>query len=166
MLLVSAFPCLGKTTLYKINKQVIFDSEFNETKSIKELNEEQIFHFFRACADIVELRNKNSNSLVQFITDDDRLLQELYIRGIKPILVFPDIFDESYLKEYRKKVIERSGKEWFEQVVRPKIQLLPDRIQKYSKLGYEIRYINHTNPYLENVIDFSEEIKRYRQTDS
>ena len=31
--IISAFPCLGKTTLYQLNKKKIFDREFNESRS-------------------------------------------------------------------------------------------------------------------------------------
>lgn len=125
---ISAYPCLGKTTLYNLNKTKIIDSEFNESRSVQNMNERQIDKFFKACADIIELRIESNACEVLFTTEDDRLLTELCSRNVKPILVFPDAFDKEYMKEYKEKVLRRSGFAWWERVIQPEIKDLPNRI--------------------------------------
>lgn len=150
--LIAAYPCLGKTTLYQLNKTRIFDREFNESRSIIGMSEEQIQTFFKACADIVCLQLQTNTYEILFITEDERLLKELYTREIKPILIFPDAFDTSYMIQYKEKVIERSGTDWWNRVLASEIPILTERIKKSQAYGYDVRLTNSLMPYIENVI--------------
>lgn len=123
------------------------------------MSEDQIKEFFKACADIVCLQIKADAYQVLFITEDDRLLSELYNRGIKPILVFPDTNNATYMAEYKEKVIARSGVEWWNRVLAGDISELGNRIEKYRRLGYDVRLTNSANPYIEDVVAFSHYIK-------
>ncbi len=150
---IAAYPCLGKTTLYHLNKESIIDSEFNESRSTKNMNEQQKDAFFSACADIIELRIQSNACTVLFITEDDRLLEKLRKRNIKPVLIFPDAYDIKYMKEYKEKVIARSGCAWWNRVIEPEIYNLIRRIKMYKGMGYDVRLTNSQYPYIENVID-------------
>lgn len=150
--LIAAYPCLGKTTLYQLNKTLIFDREFNESRSIIGMSEKQIQAFFKACADIICLQLQTNTYEILFITEDERLLKELDVRGIKPILIFPDAFDSSYMIQYKEKVIERSGADWWDRVLASEIPMLAERIKKSRAYGYDVRLTNSLMPYIENVI--------------
>lgn len=150
--LIAAYPCLGKTTLYQLNKTIIFDREFNESRSVIGMSEEQIQRFFKACADIICLQLQTNTYEVLFITEDERLLEELNVRGIKPILIFPNAFDDSYMVQYKEKVVERSGIDWWNRVLASEIPILANRIKKSKELGYDVRLTDSMNPYIENVI--------------
>lgn len=54
--IISAFPCLGKTTIFSLNKDTMFDREFNESRSIKGMSIEDRDVFFQQCASIVQLQ--------------------------------------------------------------------------------------------------------------
>ena len=102
MLLISAYPCLGKTTISNLNdKSKVFDRDFNETRSRLEMSSEQMGKFVNACCDIIELQYKANYHDVLFVTDDEEFLSNLENRRIKPILVFPNGFDEEYIEEYK-----------------------------------------------------------------
>lgn len=158
---IAAYPCLGKTTLYQLNKTFIFDREFNESRSVIGMSNEQIQSFFKACADIVCLQILTGTYEILFITEDERLLSELNSRGIKPILIFPDAFDDAYMNQYKEKVIQRSGLDWWNRVLASEIPILTDRIKKYKELGYDVRLTNSANPYIENVIDLPDYISTF-----
>lgn len=151
--LIAAYPCLGKTTLSQLNRTTIFDREFNESRSTIGMTEEQVRDFFKACADIICLQMHTGTYEVLFITEDERLLSELYSRGIQPVLVFPDAFNSIYMEQYKEKVIERSGIDWWNRVLAPEIPTLAERIREYKKSGYDVRLTNSENPYIEFVVD-------------
>lgn len=155
MLLISAYPCLGKTTITSLNnKQKIFDRDFNETRSTLGMSLEQKKKFYNSCCDIIQLQYETGFHDVLFITDDEAFLGNLESRGIKPILVFPDGFDKDYIKEYKEKVIARSGEAWWNRVMTNKMKHLTLRINSYKNKGYDIRLTNRQKPYIEDVVDF------------
>ena len=155
---IAAYPCLGKTTLCQLNKNSVFDREFNESRSIIGMSEEQIKAFFRICADMIFLQIQTNTYEILFITEDERLISELYFRGLKPVLVFPNAFDSSYMKEYKDKVIGRSGIDWWNRVLACEIPMLTERIKKYEQLGYDVRLTDSQRPYIEDVIELPNHI--------
>ena len=150
--IIATYPCLGKTTLGDLNKKRIFDREFNESRSIIGMTETQIDQFFKACADIICLQADTNTYEIMFITEDDRLLRELAKRDIKPTLVFPNIFDDIYMKIYDTNVIMRSGLDWWKRVIEPERKTLEERIVKYKNAGYDVKLTNRDKPYIEDVI--------------
>lgn len=159
MLLISAYPCLGKTTISSMNnKSKVFDRDFTETRSRLGMSEEQVKKFNNACCDIIQLQYETNYHDVLFITDDEEILTNLENRGIKPILVFPNGFDGEYLKEYKKKVIARSGEAWWDRVMPSCMNNLRGRIEEYKAKGYDIRLTDSKHPYIEDVIVFPKDI--------
>lgn len=63
-----------------------------------------------------------------FITDDERLLKQLRQRNIPYTIVLPDIRQNAVFNEYKKRVIERSGIEWWNRVLESDIEDLKRRI--------------------------------------
>ena len=59
-IIVSAFPCLGKTTLTSQNKDIYFDAELYESRATKGMSESQQKEFFKASAlkNQVDLRHR------------------------------------------------------------------------------------------------------------
>lgn len=155
MLLISAYPCLGKTTISNLNdKAKVFDRDFNETRSRLGMNKSQIAAFHNACCDIIQLQYEANYHDVLFITDDEAFLSNLKKRGIKPILVFPNGFDDKYIEEYKGKVIARSGEAWWNRVMVNDMHSLKERIMLYKNDGYDIRLTDSKHPYIEDVILF------------
>ena len=161
---IAAYPCLGKTTLYQLNKKNVIDSEFNESRSTQNMNEKQIDLFFTACADITELRIQSNACKVLFITEDERLLKKLRTRNIKPILVFPDVYDKKYMEEYKEKVLDRSGRFWWNRVIEPEIYNLINRIENYRSMDYDVRLTNSQYPFIEDVVELGEVLRLPKDT--
>ena len=158
MQVIAAYPCLGKTTLGNLNKDIIFDREFNESRSTLGMTDEQVYKFFMACANIICLQMNADYHKVLFITEDERLLTELDKRGIRPILVFPDVFSNSYMEKYKKSVVERSGIDWWNRVLEPEMPILAGRILQYMQDGYDVRLTDARHPYIQDVVELPENI--------
>ena len=113
MKIISAYPCLGKTTITNSNKEKFFDREFFESQTILGMPDDVIDKIFSNFADIVELQYQYGSQDVLFITDDERLLKYLRRRNIPYTIVLPDVRQNTVFNEYKKRVIERSGIEWW-----------------------------------------------------
>ncbi|GAB2022843.1 hypothetical protein RyT2_19170 [Pseudolactococcus yaeyamensis] len=136
--IIAAFPCLGKTTLYSLNKDKMFDREFNESRSVRGMDVESTSRFFDSCAEMVNLQVKTGYYDYLFITEDERLVSRLGLSLKNQLtLVFPNVFDRAVMAEYKKLVIERSGIEWYNRVMPTKLASLKERIQKYQAVGYD-----------------------------
>lgn len=153
MLLIAAYPCLGKTTIANQNKERMFDREFCESRSRLGMNEGQNLRFVRACCDIIQMQYEANHYDVMFITEDEEILEELGKRGIRPILVFPNAFNDEHMIEYKESVIKRSGKEWWNRVLADEIRGLKGRINKYRDLGYDVRLTYPQKPYISDVVE-------------
>ena len=156
MEIIAAYPCLGKTTLYKLNKDIIFDREFNESRSTIGMTQSQVDSFFESCANIVQVQAEANHVKYLFITEDDRLLFKLYDRGINPIIIFPNVFDAKYMEEYKANVIRRSGQDWYDRVIKP--DDMEDRIRKHMSLHKDVRFTTTNCPFIEDVFTFSEDV--------
>lgn len=152
---IAAYPCLGKTTFAKKYEQSILDSEFRESAHTRHMTEQESDRFFDLCADILSLHKEAEDYPYIFITEDERLLARLKEKGIHPVLVFPNPADLTYMEEYERRVIQRSGLEWFQRLIEPELPGLEERIKNYREEGYEIYLTDSEHPFLSEVYTFS-----------
>lgn len=155
--IISAFPCLGKTTLCNLNRDTIFDREFNESRSVRGMLPEEKAVFFQQCADMVELQKNTNFYDYIFITDNPELVSLLDQDSI--IHVYPDVFDDKVMEYYKKQVIERSGTEWYERVITQKLIHLKEHINQLLQNGYDVRLTNLEDRYIEDVYEFHPQIQ-------
>ena len=162
MKIISAYPCLGKTTIANSNKEKFFDREFFESRTVIRMSDDVVNKLFRSFADIVELQYQYGSQDVLFITDDERLLKHLRRRNIPYTIVLPDVRQNTVFNEYKKRVIERSGIEWWNRVLEPDIEDLKRRISiminnkgAYKEKGVTLKLIDYIDnrEYIENVVD-------------
>ena len=165
MKIISAYPCLGKTTITNSNKEKFFDREFFESQTILGMPDDVIDKIFSNFADIVELQYQYGLQDVLFITDDERLLKYLRRRNIPYTIVLPDVRQNTVFNEYKKRVIERSGIEWWNRVLEPDIEDLKRRISiminnkdAYKEKDVTLKLIDYIDnrEYIENVVDLGE----------
>ncbi|MBC2091932.1 hypothetical protein HCJ41_14200 [Listeria welshimeri] len=154
--IISAFPCLGKTTLCNLNRDTIFDREFNESRSIRGMLQEEKAAFFQQCADMVELQKNTGYYDYIFITDNPDLVTKLDQKNIT--YIYPNVFDSGIMDAYKKQVVERSGEEWYDRVIPPKLDNLKEYIQQLLDLNYDVRFTDAEHPYIEDVFDFNAEL--------
>ena len=150
-IVISAFPCLGKTTLTNQHPDRYVDMEFYESRVTKNMIETHQHQFFINCASTIQLVYETGAYDVIFITDDDRLLHELNNLNIPIIHVLPNPFNYYHLAEYKQRVMHRSGIDWYEHVLKNDIDNLPNKI---DRLRYENTTIYFVEPdkYLEHLV--------------
>ena len=119
--IIAAYPCLGKTTLSKISKNRFLDMEFNESSKTKMMSEIERSHFFDFCVQKIEEEYYSGNFEIVFISEDDEILKRLLSKKISFILILPNIFKKRVMQEYKRRVICRSGKSWWNNVIEPEI---------------------------------------------
>lgn len=152
---IAAYPCLGKTTFAKKYERSVLDSEFRESAHTRYMTEQECDRFFNQCANILSLHRNAGDYPYILITEDERLLTKLKEREICPILVFPNPADITYMEEYKRRVIQRSGLEWFQRLIEPELPGLEERVRKYQEAGYDIRLTDSEHPFLSDVYTFS-----------
>lgn len=113
MKIISAYPCLGKTTIANSNEEKFFDREFFESRTVIGMPDDVVDRLFSSFANIIELQYQYGSQDVLFITDDERLLKHLRRRNIPYTIVLPDVRQNAVFNEYKKRVIERSGIDWW-----------------------------------------------------
>ena len=145
MQIIAAYPCLGKTTIYQLNKDKCFDREFCESRSTLGMTPEQQDRFFDNCAEIVRVQYEANYHKVLFITEDERLLSRLEDLKKDIILVFPavDNLNPSIIRDYIDRVIERSGEAWFKRVLEPEIPTLQERSELPRPIEVGASCFNH-----------------------
>lgn len=162
MKIISAYPCLGKTTIANTNKEKFFDREFFESRTVIGMSDDVIDKLFSSFADIIELQYQYGSQDVLFITDDERLLKHLRQRNILYTIVLPDIRQNYVFNEYKKRVIERSGIEWWNRVLESEVEDLKSRISiminnegTYKEKGVTLKLIDYLDnrEYIEDVVD-------------
>lgn len=156
--LIASYPCLGKTTLAKLNRHHIFERDFKEMRTIKNMEFNDMVTFFNACTQIILTQQRTNVFDYILISDDERILSKLDEYNIRPILVFPNAYDPKYMETYIKHVRQRYGNEFYEIIMGEKIKNAIPRIEFYRRLGYDIRLTDSKKPYIENVIDFPDYI--------
>ena len=149
--IISAFPCLGKTTLTNQHSDRYLDMEFYESRVTKNMSESQIDQFFANCASTIQLIYDTDAYDVIFITDDDRLIAKLNDLNISIIHVLPNPFNYYHLAEYKQRVIHRSGIDWYEQVLSNDVNQLSDKIDHLRYQNATIYFVE-PNKYLEHLV--------------
>ena len=154
MKIIVAYPCLGKTTIYQLNKDKCFDREFCESRSTLGMTQEQQDAFFDNCAGIVRTQYQANYHKILFITEDERLLSRLEdLRG-NIILVFPNADNAEDMADYKQHILERSGQAWWNRVIEPEVAGLSNRLAKLRQEGWDLRLVNKQHPYIEDVVEF------------
>lgn len=149
--IISAFPCLGKTSLTQKYKDIYFDFEIYETRATKGMNQLQEFEFFKNCARNIQILYNTGFYEIIFITDDERLLQELRKLNLEIIHVIPNTNKKDDLLEYKERVVARSGLEWFNNILLKDINNLPDKLIKIKKLKEKIYFVE-PEKYIEDLV--------------
>ncbi|WP_271005728.1 hypothetical protein [Listeria seeligeri] len=152
--IISAFPCMGKTTIFSLNKDTMFDREFNESRSIRGMSTEERDVFFQQCANIVQLQQKTGYYDYIFITDNPFLISRLDQQIITH--VYPNIFDETVMYEYKQRILKRNDMAWYERVISPKLSYLKAHIIELQEKGCDIRLSDLEHRYIEDVFAFNE----------
>lgn len=158
---ISAFPCLGKTTLYQLNKERIFDREFNESRSVLGMNESEKYKFSHLCSEILNLQISTGHHDYIFVTDEKSIVSKLETGKSENSItyIFPNVFDKDVMEDYKKRVIVRSGVDWYNRVIVPRLATLPETIAGYQKQGVDIRLTDLSHPYIEDVFKFNSNIR-------
>ena len=150
-LIISAFPCLGKTTLTNQNKEKYYDAEIYESRATKGMSNSEQKEFFKASALKIKLIYNTGYYDAIFVTDDERLLEELRLWGLPIIHVLPNPNNKEHLQEYISRVIARSGSNWYNDVLSEDIIKLKDKLYKLQILGEKV-YLVEPNKYIEHLV--------------
>lgn len=150
-IIISAFPCLGKTTLTNQNKEKYLDAELYESILTKGMSESDQREFFKASALKIKLIYNTGYYDAIFVTDDERLLRELRLWGLPIIHVLPNPNNREHLQEYISRVIARSGLDWYHDVLLEDIIRLKDKLYKLKTLGEKV-YLVEPNKYIEHLV--------------
>jgi hypothetical protein len=162
MKIISAYPCLGKTTIANSNEEKFFDREFFESRTVIGMSDDVVDRLFSSFANIIELQYQYGSQDVLFITDDERLLKHLRRRNIPYTIVLPDVRQNAVFNEYKKRVIERFGIDWWNRVLESDIENLKSRISimlnnesTYKEKGVTLKLIDYleNRRYIEDVVD-------------
>lgn len=150
-IIVSAFPCLGKTTLTSQNKERYFDMEIYESRATKGMSERNSERYFKNSAKNIKLIYDSGIYDVIFITDDDRLLFPLRKLGLDIIHVLPNPFNSKHFEEYKERVIARSGYAWYKRVLESDMENLSSKISKLSSTKEEVYFVE-PGKYIEHLV--------------
>lgn len=159
--IISAFPCMGKTTIFSLNKDTMFDREFNESRSIRGMSKEEQDVFFQQCANIVQLQQKTGYYDYMFITDNPSLVSCLDAQTITH--VYPNVFDEEVMQEYKQRILERNDLAWYERVITPKLSYLKGHIIALQEKNCDVKLTDLEHRYIEDVFAFNEHTKLPKQ---
>lgn len=152
--LISAYPCVGKTTLYRSDRERYMDLEFRETASTKGMNSECKKRMYAHYADIISEMLLTGTYKYIFITDNELLLKELAKRKIPFTYVVPDPDDAAYRKQHYQRTIDRNDIVWYDNIIAPRNKKLHRMIQWINdRLGMDIYFLNTEKPFLKDIID-------------
>ena len=150
-IIISAFPCLGKTTLTNQNKEKYFDAEIYESRATKGMSKSKQKEFFKASALKIKLIYNTGYYDAIFVTDDERLLGELRLWGLPIIHVLPNPNNKEHLQEYISRVIERSGLAWYQRVLSEDIITLEDKLRELRTTNEKVYFVE-PNKYIEHLV--------------
>ena len=151
--IISAYPCLGKTTLSKVSKNRFLDMEFNESSKTKMMSEVERSHFFDFCVQKIEEEYYSGNFEIIFISEDDEILKRLLSKKISFILILPNALNKRVMQDYKSRVIYRSGESWWNNVIEPEICSLRKRIEFYKNNKLVEVYLTNENEYICDKVD-------------
>lgn len=150
-IIISAFPCLGKTTLTNQNKEKYYDAEIYESRATKGMSNSEQKEFFKASALKIKLIYNTGYYDAIFVTDDERLLEELRLWGLPIIHVLPNPNNKEHLQEYISRVIARSGLDWYQRALSEDILKLEVKLQELQSRN-ETVYLVEPNKYIEHLV--------------
>lgn len=150
-IIISAFPCLGKTILTNQNKEKYYDAEIYESRATKGMSNSEQKEFFKASALKIKLIYNTGYYDAIFVTDDERLLEELRLWGLPIIHVLPNPNNKVHLQEYISRVIARSGLDWYQRVLSEDILKLEVKLQELQSRN-ETVYLVEPNKYIEHLV--------------
>ena len=150
-IIISAFPCLGKTTLTNQNKEKYFDAEIYESRATKGMSKSEQKEFFKASALKIKLIYNTGYYDAIFVTDDERLLGELRLWGLPIIHVLPNPNNKEHLQEYISRVIDRSGLAWYQRVLSEDIIALEDKLRELRTTDEKVYFVE-PNKYIEHLV--------------
>lgn len=150
-IIISAFPCLGKTTLTNQNKEKYYDAEIYESRATKGMSNSEQKEFFKASALKIKLIYNTGYYDAIFVTDDERLLEELRLWGLPIIHVLPNPNNKEHLQEYISRVIVHSGLDWYQRVLSEDILKLEVKLQELQSRN-ETVYLVEPNKYIEHLV--------------
>ena len=150
-IIISAFPCLGKTTLTNQNKDIYFDAEIYESRATKGMSESQQKEFFKASALKIKLIYDTGYYTAIFVTDDERLLRELRLFGLNVVHVLPNPNNKEHLHEYISRVIARSGLDWYSNVLSEDIDNLKDKLYTVQSNNEQVYFVE-PHKYIEHLV--------------
>lgn len=150
-IIISAFPCLGKTTLTNQNKEKYFDAEVYESRATKGMSKSEQEEFFKASALKIKLIYNTGYYEAIFVTDDERLLSELRLWGLPIIHVLPNPNNEDHLQEYISRVINRSGLNWYLRVLSEDIANLEDKLLAVQSKNEQVYFVEPAK-YIEHLV--------------
>lgn len=150
-IIISAFPCLGKTTLTNQNKEKYFDAEIYESRATKGMSKSEQKEFFKASALKIKLIYNTGYYDAIFVTDDERLLGELRLWGLPIIHVLPNPNNKEHLQEYISRVIDRSGVAWYQRVLSEDIITLEDKLRELRTTDEKVYFVE-PNKYIEHLV--------------
>ena len=152
-MLISAFPCMGKTTITNLNRDRCFDLELYETRATMGMKD--MSAFFRNCAANASLIVAADYYDYNFVTDDHRFIQALneFVDLKDVIFEFPDVTDEAHVIEHWQRIIKRNGEDWWERIMEHDMEDLYCRTALYKEKGYDVRLTTAEKPYMSDVVD-------------
>lgn len=150
-IIISAFPCLGKTTLTNQNKEKYYDAEIYESRATKGMSNSEQKEFFKASALKIKLIYNTGYYDAIFVTDDERLLGELRLWGLPIIHVLPNPNNKEHLQEYISRVIDRSGLTWYQRVLSEDIITLEDKLRELRTTNEKVYFVE-PNKYIEHLV--------------
>ena len=156
MKVIAAFPCLGKTTIYNLNRERCFDRKFDITRSLQGMGQIETLKFFDSCAEMIQLQYRVNAYEIMFIDNDDRLIKRI---GNDPALkkdltiVFPNVNDRNILEEYLIRTTGFYGAAWVNKNLKGDLDALPARIKSFVDEGYDVRLTNLVQKYIHDVLN-------------
>ena len=115
------------------------------------MNQLQEFEFFKNCARNIQILYNTGFYEIIFITDDERLLQELRKLNLEIIHVIPNINKKDDFLEYKDRVIRRSGIDWFNNILLKDINVLPNKLLKINRLKEKVYFVE-PGKYIEDLV--------------
>ena len=126
--------------------------KYTEVEQLKNMGISQQREFLRNHARNIQLIQETNTYKCIFVTDDVRLIEELNRLGIYVIYVVPNVNNPDSIVNYRKRVMSRSGLEWYNRVLKKYMEELPCTLIEIVNLGNELRFVN-SGQYIEHVVN-------------
>ena len=154
MLIVSAFPGLGKTYLGDKFRKDYFDRDFHETRSLAGVNPVLKNELVELFAKTIITQYVADTYKAIFITDYWPILEKVLSYDVIRDFVYvaPDTNDNEFMEQYKDRIIKRSGYPFYSDIVEPRLNDMPMVTEYLSYRRADIRYADSDHPYLSDII--------------